>query len=393
MFDLSKLGFSVGNMMENQKEDVLRVKKKLHGKGFFDTDTPPEPHGIITRAMDAGIKAFQKENNLKIDGILHPGGETENALFGTRPPVEEDRGTVGFGGNVSGTLMPEKPKRKRKRPLGTTIFVPDYDEQGDNGLTKRLPTLNKNRIAEALEEYLLAQTGQTEKLMNAAAAEDKPDNADATGRITHTESTPPAPERKPVVPETKRPSFDLKEAPVVNLEEERIDSLLNNTPARFDIKFKKTDKILKEAAIDTFVRDNDIAHETVEQHSDTVEQLSKKHGVDPDLVKAIMWDENARGDKWGFNRLLDPVSSSQRPMNIKGSMWSGLIGKESCRLHNPEENIEASVILIKRISDRIEKPTPGKIASIWHFVGRENTDEFGNDVDIIYNQKPWKRKK
>ena len=69
-----------------------------------------------------------------------------------------------------------------------TIFVPDYDEQGDNGFAKRFPALNKNRIAEALEEYLLAQTGQTapERLMNAAAAEDKPEQTDT-----------PVPERKP----------------------------------------------------------------------------------------------------------------------------------------------------------------------------------------------------
>jgi hypothetical protein len=217
-------------------------------------------------------------------------------------------------------------------------------------------------------------------------------NVDATGRMIR-KSLPPIPERKPVVPETKKPTFDVKKAPTVNMEYDRIDSLLKNTPAKFDIKFKKTEKIWKEAWIDTAMRNNDLAQKTVQQHSETVEKLSKKHGVDSDLVKAIMWDENARGDFWGINRLVDPVSSSQRPMNIKGSMWSGLIGKEPGRLHDPEENIEASVILIKRIGDRIEKPTPAKVASIWHFAGHENTDEYGNDVDIIYNQKPWTHKK
>ena len=41
----------------------------------------------------------------------------------------------------------------------------------------------------------------------------------------------------------------------------------------------------------------------------------------------------------------------------------------------------------------MENPTAGKIASIWNVIGRENTNEFGNDVDIIYNQKSWNRKK
>ena len=181
---------SVGNNMTNHDEDVLRVKNKLARLDLFDNKTEPEPHGIITRKMDEGIKTFQKENGLRVDGILHPGGETESALLGTRSR-EEDRGTVGFGRNVSGTLLPEKTKPKRKPSPHATIFAPDPTEQEDeNGFTTTPSGIrvNKNRIAEALEEYLLAQTGQTapERLMNAAAAEDKPEQTDT-----------PVPERKP----------------------------------------------------------------------------------------------------------------------------------------------------------------------------------------------------
>ena len=58
----------------------------------------------------------------------------------------------------------------------------------------------------------------------------------------------------------------------------------------------------------------------------------------------------------------------------------------------PEFDLEKAPV-VNMEEDRIEKPTPGEVASIWNTAGRDNTDEFGNDVDIIYNQKPWTQKK
>ncbi len=71
----------VGNNMNNGQEDVLAVKRRLNKVGYFDNlDQEPEPHGFITKEMDMGIRAFQKDKGLKVDGIILPRGETENAL-------------------------------------------------------------------------------------------------------------------------------------------------------------------------------------------------------------------------------------------------------------------------------------------------------------------------
>lgn len=51
---------SVGNNLENDERDVLRVKDKLAKQGLFDQDNGLEPNGYITRELDTGIKAFQK---------------------------------------------------------------------------------------------------------------------------------------------------------------------------------------------------------------------------------------------------------------------------------------------------------------------------------------------
>ena len=230
---------SVGNNMTNHDEDVLRVKNKLARLDLFDNKTEPEPHGIITREMDEGIKAFQKENGLRVDGALYPGGETENALLGTRPREEEDRGTVGFGGNVSGTLLPEKTKTKRTRPTFSTAPIPE-EQEDKNGFTTTPSGIrvNKSRIAEALEDYLLAQIKPPEKPARQAVAEDKPEqtdtpvperkpdreipeNKDDADRV-HETQTPPVPKRKaPKGPEIFDNSSDNRELRSVIKREER----------------------------------------------------------------------------------------------------------------------------------------------------------------------------
>lgn len=97
----SLISASIGNNMENREEDVLRVKDTLSGRGLFDQTTPPEPHGYATRELDTGIKQFQSDNALKVDGIMHPGGETETALSGranliqgTRPVNHDATGRI-----------------------------------------------------------------------------------------------------------------------------------------------------------------------------------------------------------------------------------------------------------------------------------------------------------
>lgn len=61
------------------EEDVLAVKKDLGRSGYYD-----EPDYGLTpypdKSLFEGIRAFQKDNGLKIDGVMKPGGETETAL-------------------------------------------------------------------------------------------------------------------------------------------------------------------------------------------------------------------------------------------------------------------------------------------------------------------------
>ncbi|MDH5723020.1 MAG: peptidoglycan-binding protein, partial [Alphaproteobacteria bacterium] len=100
MFELFR---TVGNNRENRTEDVFAVKDALSDFGFFDFGSnKAEPHGISTRELYEGIRDFQKENGLLVDGILKPKGETESAL--------------------RQRLVAERPQSKR--PVHAFIFAP-----------------------------------------------------------------------------------------------------------------------------------------------------------------------------------------------------------------------------------------------------------------------------
>ena len=76
-------------------------------------------------------------------------------------------------------------------------------------------------------------------------------------------------------------------------------------------------------------------------------------------------------------------------MNINPSLWAALVGEVDSQLEDPAQNIEAAIILIRRISDRLENPTPEAVGSIWNYIGRETTHDRGAYIGRIYREKPW----
>ena len=69
---------NVGNNQRSNLEDVISIKKALKSIGLYNGDTEVP---YIDFDMDKGIRNFQKNNNLKIDGLIKPGGETEDLLI------------------------------------------------------------------------------------------------------------------------------------------------------------------------------------------------------------------------------------------------------------------------------------------------------------------------
>lgn len=90
MFDFLKLKKEVSETTADiDADDVMNVKIKLKQLGHYK-----EPKWGLTKFADQqmfdGIRKFQQNNKLKIDGIMKPEGETEKILNNLLKVKEED---------------------------------------------------------------------------------------------------------------------------------------------------------------------------------------------------------------------------------------------------------------------------------------------------------------
>ena len=79
------------------------------------------------------------------------------------------------------------------------------------------------------------------------------------------------------------------------------------------------------------------------------------------------------------------------PMNINPKIWGGLGIPTREDARNPERNIQAGTLLLKRIADRLDDPTPAKIGAIWNGVGHEKVNHRGARIGRIYRERSWEK--
>ncbi len=215
--------------------------------------------------------------------------------------------------------------------------------------------------------------------------------------------------------------------PIVNLAADRIASINSDTPALFEIR--------REQARDPGPAWYEIpafGQAAVRKHKDVVQSGSDRIGIDPDVARAIMHTENARGHyghltdffqerlpgslrdeakgwDWRLNlrpespelqsltnwldRKLDRAKAaatdpSVLPMNIRAGIW-GPLGLDSDNVSEPTANIRAGLELLRRIADRTPGAGPAEIGSVWNSAGREQHNDFGAAVERAYREKPW----
>ncbi len=159
---MSLFGNSIGQMMINDEEDVFKAKEVLSEIGLYERE--PD-NGILDQELDSALKIFQKDQGLKIDGILYPNGETEDALTQNFAQKQDQKET----------LEKHRPQAQRKSPLEMLLGNLDALEEAPE------------RIFRAVEEKKTPHS------------KEKPESVDATGRMIR-DKLPSVPERKPVAP-------------------------------------------------------------------------------------------------------------------------------------------------------------------------------------------------
>ncbi len=146
------LSSSVGDRGTNKRRDVAKVEKMLGDAGTLDLKKTDGPTGYWGMRTSDATKAFQKKNNLKIDGQINPAGETVKKL-----------------GQVLATAL--KPKTNATSRPAERSATRDPDTQGaamDPGLRRgdvrggrQRPTLTDDAVSAngRAARYLAGRTG------------------------------------------------------------------------------------------------------------------------------------------------------------------------------------------------------------------------------------------
>ncbi len=83
-----KLEDTVGKQGKNRPGDVFKVQSLLHREGLLDANKTDGPTGFLGIYDHEAIEKFQKENGLKQDGWMGPGGESIKAFQTLYAPVK-----------------------------------------------------------------------------------------------------------------------------------------------------------------------------------------------------------------------------------------------------------------------------------------------------------------
>ena len=186
-----------------------------------------------------------------------------------------------------------------------------------------------------------------------------------------------------VASETRLPDGSL--APVINLEKDRIANILADEPAVFEIADSPT-----ASGEEPWYAFHTQGYWAVWIHQDLIVHVAEQMDVDPDLVKAVMYVENAHGASYGWIPESLGAEKTTLPMNINPKTWGTLIGDEP-DFNDALVNVKAGIMLIQRIQERVKDPTVAKVASPYKFTGQEHVTDYGARVARVYETRAWER--
>lgn len=190
--------------------------------------------------------------------------------------------------------------------------------------------------------------------------------------------------------------------PILSKAEDRKQSIINDTPARFHIEGYESSI---SGDIKNFLKQNVASPNVLEKVSENEVLIvikSKKYRLDSNLVRAIIFLETTHGyyDKVYDIPLVCDIftkyygsQKSFAPMNINYDYWRELAEKmgytkEQIR-NNPDANLDIGCLILRRIIDRLESPTIEKIGTLYNALAKEQISDYGKILNICYKNKSW----
>lgn len=182
----------------------------------------------------------------------------------------------------------------------------------------------------------------------------------------------------------------MNKAPSVNIEKDRVQAIKDNACAKFDVEINP--KARGKAPLHAW---HLMGHQAVKQNGEHIQSAAEKHGVDPDLIKSIMYLENAQG--W-YGKPAEKMGKADTilPMNVSKQRWSEM-QTEGKNLFDSSENVDVGTKIIKALQDKIKgvdssklnKESIEKIGTLYNSLYKEKTTDYGARLAKIYKEKPW----
>ena len=162
-----------------------------------------------------------------------------------------------------------------------------------------------------------------------------------------------------------------------HFESQTLENLPGNLPPQFFEQHRGFPIPFSDTKVLVNTQTNWLGSAAVERNSEAIEYYSGEYGINSNIVKAIVYTENARGSSYGV--ILDLVGASKTvlPGNIDKNLWKDLI--PGTDFNDEGQNIRASTKLISEIAERLDDPSVENIYSLYNSLAHDRTytnDEF-----------------
>lgn len=317
-----------------------------------------------------GLKSFQRAHGLKVDGVMRPDGPTATRL---NAALTEQRGTeLPPMSKAAGEFAPDKPpaaiapgRPLDARPLGLE------SAEGDN-MKRRLSSTEPQ--------------GGGQKPMAVADSGRRPDMPFVGKGVVN-------PSMSKIRPEAEREIENVEANPSkphdLRFWEAREWAVRNDV---HNVHFPIADNPAEKGDAPWY-RQHAVGIEAVKKYGAVIDREAKLQGVNHDLIRAIMYVENADGSRGGIEELVTRLGAAKTlmPMNINFKKWQGMGGVKADEFDDPAKNIRAGVALVARIARRVDDPTPEKIGTLWNSMPREKVNSMGARIGRAYRERLWEK--
>ena len=131
------------------------------------------------------------------------------------------------------------------------------------------------------------------------------------------------------------------------------------------------------------------AFNSINKYVSQVTAAATKYGVDPDLIRSVMYIEQTHGY---YDLLLQPFDKNRTilPMNVHDKLWGEFAGTRQ-QLLNPAHNIDAGAKILASIQANLapQDRTVDKISTLYNKLSATHVTDYGARVNAIYVNKPW----